>query len=159
VKQFSGYPVALGLSAVLMTVMSLLPGIPMLPFLALAAGAGYLARRAAQALERQAALKAKEEAAETSAAAKPADEPISTALAIDDLEIELGYALLPLINTGEGSDRLSEQIKALRRQLAAELGFVMPSVRILDNMQLDANAYYQVSVIRTHGPTRAGRWT
>ncbi len=52
----------------------------------------------------------------------------------------MGYALLPLVN-GEGQDRLTDQIKALRRQLAAELGFVMPSVRILDNVQLDANAY------------------
>ncbi len=52
----------------------------------------------------------------------------------------MGYALLALVN-GEGQDRLTDQIKALRRQLAAELGFVMPSVRILDNVQLDANSY------------------
>ena len=69
------------------------------------------------------------------------DEPISTALKIDDLKIELGYALLPLVNAPDGTDRLTEQIKALRRSLAIEMGFVMPAVRILDNVQLEANAY------------------
>jgi flagellar biosynthesis protein FlhA len=55
--------------------------------------------------------------------------------------VEIGYALLPLVNAPDGSDRLTEQIKALRRQLASEMGFIMPSVRILDNIQLDSNAY------------------
>ena len=68
-------------------------------------------------------------------------EPIATALKIDDLKIELGYALLPLVNGPDGTDRLTEQIKALRRSLAIEMGFVMPSVRILDNVQLEANTY------------------
>jgi flagellar biosynthesis protein FlhA len=53
----------------------------------------------------------------------------------------LGYALLPLVNGQNGTDRLTEQIKALRRSLAIEMGFVMPAVRILDNVQLEANAY------------------
>jgi flagellar biosynthesis protein FlhA len=82
------------------------------------------------------------EAKKTAAAkAPPADEPISAALKIDDLKIELGYALLPLVNGQNGADRLTEQIKALRRSLAIEMGFVMPAVRILDNVQLDANSY------------------
>src|SRR5207302_7112050 len=75
------------------------------------------------------------------AAAATAEEPIANALKIDDLKIELGYALLPLVNAPDGSDRLTEQIKALRRSLAGEMGFVMPAVRILDNVQLEANAY------------------
>src|SRR6201999_3398391 len=73
--------------------------------------------------------------------AEPTDEPIAAALKIDDLKIELGYALLPLVNSPDGSDRLTEQIKALRRSLAIEMGFVMPAVRILDNVQLEANSY------------------
>src|SRR5207342_1237146 len=83
------------------------------------------------------------EAGKATAAAKTeaAEEPISTALKIDDLKIELGYALLPLVNAPDGSDRLTEQIKALRRSLAGEMGFVMPAVRILDNVQLDPNTY------------------
>ncbi|HEY2008139.1 MAG TPA: FHIPEP family type III secretion protein, partial [Rhizomicrobium sp.] len=80
-------------------------------------------------------------AAETAgAAAPPKEEPISTALALDLLRIELGYGLLPLINDVQGH-RITDQIKALRRQLAQEMGFVMPAVRILDNMQLGANEY------------------
>ena len=51
------------------------------------------------------------------------------------------YALLALVNGGGEGPRLTDQVKALRRQLAGELGFVMPSVRIQDNMQLPANAY------------------
>ena len=68
------------------------------------------------------------------------EEPISTALALDLLRIELGYGLLPLINDVQGH-RITDQIKALRRQLAQEMGFVMPAVRILDNMQFGANEY------------------
>ena len=66
---------------------------------------------------------------------------MSDILRMDDLKIEIGYALLPLVNGASGEDRLTEQIKALRRQLAGELGFVMPSCRILDNVLLEANSY------------------
>src|SRR3982751_6437897 len=139
-RQLSGYPKALGMSAAVMSVMSLLPGIPMLPFLFLAGGAAAIAylidKRNKEQLAREATV-----AQEGAAAAAPAEEPISAALKIDDLKIELGYALLQLVNAPDGSDRLTEQIKALRRSLAAEMGFVMPAVRILDNVQLDANAY------------------
>ena len=136
--QLSGYPKALGMSGAVMLVMALLPGIPMIPFFALGGGAASLAylvdRRNKQAVTT---------AATTADKAKPAsaEEPTSAALKMDDLKIELGYALLPLVNAPDGSDRLTEQIKALRRSLAVEMGFVMPAVRILDNVQLDANAY------------------
>ncbi len=62
-------------------------------------------------------------------------------LKMDDLKIEIGYGLLPLVNGSMGEDRLTEQVKALRRQLAGEFGFVMPSVRIVDNVALEANVY------------------
>jgi len=138
-KQLSGYPKALGMSAAVMVVMSLLPGIPMLPFLALGGGAGALAYM----IQKRTQVAEGVEAGKATAAAKaePAEEPISAALKIDDLKIELGYALLPLVNSPDGTDRLTEQIKALRRSLAGEMGFVMPAVRILDNVQLEANAY------------------
>ena len=123
-----------------MLVMALLPGIPMLPFLALGGGAGALAFMIDKRTKRDASPPRR---TRPTAAAKTdaAEEPISTALKIDDLKIELGYALLPLVNAPDGGDRLTEQIKALRRSLAIEMGFVMPAVRILDNVQLDANAY------------------
>ena len=70
------------------------------------------------------------------------EESVEESLKMDDLRLEIGYGLLPLVNDSEGgNDRLTEQIKALRRQLAMEMGFVMPPVRILDNMQLQANQY------------------
>ena len=138
-KQLSSYPKALGMSAAVMCVMALLPGIPMLPFLALGGGAGALAYVIDKKQKRQ--VVAEEKKVEAAAAAPPAEEPISTALKIDELKIELGYALLPLVNAAGSSDRLTEQIKALRRSLAIDLGFVMPAVRILDNVQLEANSY------------------
>jgi flagellar biosynthesis protein FlhA len=139
VAQLSSYPKALGMSAAVMTVMSLLPGIPMLPFILLGGGAGSLAYLIDRRHRQQVVADAKK--AEVAKAAAPTEEPISAALKIDDLKIELGYALLPLVNAPEGGDRLTEQIKALRRSLATEMGFVMPAVRILDNVQLDANTY------------------
>jgi flagellar biosynthesis protein FlhA len=128
------------MSAAVMGIIALLPGIPMLPFLVLGGGAGVLA----YVIERNVKSKAAAEAAPAAAAAAaahPAEEPIATALKIDDLKIELGYALLPLVNGPNGTDRVTEQIKALRRALAAELGFVMPPVRLLDNVTLEANSY------------------
>src|SRR5690242_12558756 len=127
-RQLSGYPKALGMSGGVMLVMALLPGIPMLPFLVLGSGAAALAFVA-------------DKRNKLATAAEAADEPITAALKIDDLKVELGYALLPLVNAPDGSDRLTEQIKALRRSLAVEMGFVMPAVRLLDNVQLDANTY------------------
>jgi flagellar biosynthesis protein FlhA len=137
-SQFSGYPKAVGMSASVMLIMAFLPGIPMLPFLALGGGAASLAFLIDRRHKRTAQAEAKK--ADT-AKPPPAEEPMSAALKMDDLKIELGYALLPLVNAPDGADRLTEQIKALRRSLATEMGFVMPSVRILDNVQLDANSY------------------
>ncbi|MCB1475529.1 MAG: flagellar biosynthesis protein FlhA [Rhodobiaceae bacterium] len=141
IDQLSGYPKALGMSAAVMGVMALLPGIPMLPFLSLAAGAGALAWRGDKNRKDAKALEERKVVDEEKAAAAAVEEPISSALHIDELKIEIGYALLPLINGDHGEDRLTSQIKALRRQLAIDMGFVMPSVRLLDNVQLDANAY------------------
>jgi flagellar biosynthesis protein FlhA len=156
-RQLSNYPQALGLSAFLMGAMALLPGIPVVPFLLLAGATGGLAfmlqRR--ERVEKEAEVAAQEAAPP----AAPVEEPIATALAIDDLRLELGYGLIPLINESRGY-KLTDQIKALRRQIASEMGFVMPSVRILDNMQLPANAYVvrvkEVEVGR--GDARPGRF-
>src|SRR6202142_1467076 len=115
-KQLSGYPKALGMSGAVMVVMALLPGIPMLPFLALGGGAGALA----YVIDKRTRLAAATEARKVDAAKKTeaADESISVSLKIDDLKVDVGYALLPLVNSPDGTDRLTEQIKALRRSLA-----------------------------------------
>jgi flagellar biosynthesis protein FlhA len=138
IGQLSAYPAALGLCSALTGVMAVLPGLPMLPFLALAGVTGYAAYRLAEKQERKVAAESADAAA---AAAMPvAEEPITAALTIDQVRLELGYGLLGLINSERGH-RLTDQIKALRRQLATEMGFVMPSVRIQDNLQLPANTY------------------
>ncbi|GAB4393685.1 MAG: flagellar biosynthesis protein FlhA [Kiloniellaceae bacterium] len=138
IGQLGGYPRALGLSSFLMLSLALLPGIPALPFLALAGLAGTGAWFAAKRNKEAAAVEAKAVAAQQTAPV--AEEPIANALQIDQVRLELGYGLLPMIN-GQGGQRLTDQIKSLRRQLAQEIGFVMPSVRIQDNLQLPANTY------------------
>jgi len=141
VSQLSTYPKALGMSSFVMAGMAMLPGIPLVPFIALSALAGGLAwntvrNKKVHAEEKVAVKLAEEEEA------VPQEEPISETLHMDELRLELGYGLVPMINDPKGdSDKLTEQIKALRRQIASTMGFVMPSVRILDNMQLPANDY------------------
>jgi flagellar biosynthesis protein FlhA len=138
-NQLSFYPQALGMAAAVMGIVGLLPGMPTIVFTLLAAAIGATAYFA---FKKKDAVRVAEKKAEekTKAAAEPKEEPIATALALDLLRVELGYGLLPLINDVQGH-RITDQIKALRRQLATEMGFVMPSVRILDNMQLGANEY------------------
>jgi len=137
--QLTGYPKVLGMSSFLLVCVALLPSMPMAPFLTLAAITGgasfYLGRK-----ERRRAAVAAAAAAKAPPEMPVAEEPISTALRIDNVRLELGYGLLSMINTPRGQ-RLTDQIKALRRALASEMGFVMPSVRIQDNMQLPANTY------------------
>jgi flagellar biosynthesis protein FlhA len=133
--QLAMNPVALGMVAAASGAIGLVPGMPLIPFALLSLGAGYLAWRSTR--EKPAPLVEVDEAA---AVDPDAEEPISQALAIDDVKIELGYGLLNLINDLEGR-RLTDQIKALRRTLAAEFGFVMPPVRILDNMRLPNQGY------------------
>ena len=87
------------------------------------------------------AMEVQREIAETEAAEQaPPEEPISSALQMDLIRLELGYGLLPMINSNN-EQRLSDQIKALRRQLAQDMGFIMPAVRIQDNLQLPSNTY------------------
>lgn len=133
VSQLATNPVSLGMVSAASGVIGLIPGMPLLPFAAIAAGAGLLAWREGRKRNKPPPV------VETPAPVE-AEEPISNTLAIDDVKIELGYALLSLINDLEGR-RLTDQIKALRRTLAAEFGFVMPPVRILDNMRLATQGY------------------
>jgi flagellar biosynthesis protein FlhA len=139
--QISNYPAALGIASGLLLLMALIPNLPAWPFLTLAAASGAAAFFAAQGNERR---RVEEETRvleeEATAETVPKEEPISSALQIDLIRLELGYGLLPLINASQ-EPRLTDQIKALRRQLAGDMGFVMPAVRIQDNLQLPANTY------------------
>lgn len=139
VAQLATNPVALGMVSAASGVLGLVPGMPILPFAAVALGAGFLAYKMG--------TKPKGPTPEEIEAAQqqqqnltPEEEPISAALAIDDVKMELGLGLLGLINDLDGR-KLTDQIKALRRTLAQEYGFIMPSVRILDNMRLPNQGY------------------
>ncbi len=139
--QVSNYPKALGMSSFMALCLGMLPGTPAIPFVLLAvltgASAYYLNRQQQEAQARVAAIKEEEQKGKVT---KAADEPIANALKIDLIRLEIGYGLLPLINE-QNNRKLTDQIKALRRSLAVELGFVMPSIRIQDNMQLQPNEY------------------
>ncbi len=160
IGQLGKFPAAISLTALLLLAMTAMPGIPVAPFLFLASvigGVAFFVHRnpeAGQAYLNEVAVQKASGGGSGSAMggdglpalAGPdgqpaeAEEDISEALKLDVLRLELGYGLLPLINYQKGH-RLTEQIKALRRQIARELGFVMPAVRIQDNMQLPANNY------------------
>lgn len=140
VQQFTGYPKALGMSSFVMFALAFLPGMPILTFMALAGGAGYLAYRSSKQQD-QVVVEKQIEEKKAAEPVPPPETPITDALRMDHIRIELGYGLLPLINGPDGKDQLTEQIKALRRQLAGDMGFVMPPVRILDNVSLAGNDY------------------
>ena len=134
VTQLATNPISLGMVSAAAGVLAIIPGMPIIPFSLVSIGSGVLAWRRSKDASQPEAVKISDAPTEAE------DEPISQTLAIDEIKIELGYGLLPLINDLEGR-RLTDQIKALRRTLAADFGFVRPSVRILDNMHLPAMGY------------------
>ncbi|WP_145206472.1 flagellar biosynthesis protein FlhA [Sphingobium sp. B2] len=139
-EQLGRFPKAFGMSAVLLIGLALLPGLPFIPFAVLGSSCAW----AAWSLSKTRALKAiQEQTAATTqdSGAGVADEPIAQTLSIDPVRIEIGYGLLPIANGANAEPRLDDQIRALRRQMATDFGFVLPSVRILDNMALTANEY------------------
>ena len=128
------------MSAAVMLVMALLPGIPMLPFLLLGGGAGALAyvidkRQQGRGRGRRPRRPTPRKAPRRRRSRSP-PRSRSTISRSSSATRCCRWSTRP-----DGADRLTEQIKALRRSLAIEMGFVMPAVRILDNVQLDANAY------------------
>ncbi len=146
--QLGKYPQALWLSAAVTGLMAILPGLPAMPFMMLAtalAGIAYsvkstlknLSTNEGQTNESEQNIS---EGANKAEPQKTQDEIIAETLQIDSIRLELGYNLLQLINYQKGQ-RLTEQIKALRKQIAKDYGFIMPSVRIQDNMQLGNNEY------------------
>jgi len=132
-------PQGLAMAALMAGFAGLLPGMPMIPFFALAGAAGYGAFRGFRKQREEEAV----EVAETAAAqrAKPIQEPpIQDSLAVDEIKIELGFGLLGFINETSGR-KLTDQVKAVRRQVASEFGFVVPQVRIIDNLELGSEDY------------------
>jgi flagellar biosynthesis protein FlhA len=136
--QLGGGSKPLGVAAGAAGMMALMPGMPALPFLALAGVAGALAWKRHKAEAAVASAPAVPPAA-PEAAATAVDAPVAEALRMDMLRLEIGYGLLSLAS-GD-APQLTEQIRALRRSIAQEMGFVLPSVRVQDNMQLGPNTY------------------
>ena len=133
VRQLGGNPKPLAMAAGAAAVLALLPGLPMLPFMALAGLAG------GGAWMRHKYPQQAPDAGTAPVAAIPTEPPIGDSLRMDMMRLELGYGLLAL--AGGDTPRLTEQIKSLRRAIASEMGFVLPPVRIQDNMQLPADSY------------------
>ncbi len=118
---------------------SLIPGLPGIPFFALALAAllvGYTLHKSAQ--ENVETESVQKEAKAKEDIKKP--ENIISLLQVDPMELEIGYSLIPLVDTGQGGDLL-ERIVMIRRQCALELGLVVPTIRIRDNIQIKPNAY------------------
>ncbi|MDR2400794.1 MAG: flagellar biosynthesis protein FlhA [Deferribacteraceae bacterium] len=116
---------------------AIMPGMPKLPFILIAlitAGAGYLmVRRHASPIEE------KDEDGDEPAV-KTEEEEVKDLLEMETLELEIGFNLIPLVDANQGGTLLT-RIKSIRRQIALEMGFIVPPVRIRDNLQLETNSY------------------
>ncbi len=132
--QLTSQPRGLVITAAFLALLAFSP-LPTIPLLVTAAGLGALA----WAMTRSSRAETAREHAEHAATA-PEPPPIEALLKVDVLELEVGYALVSLVDTQQGGDLL-DRIHAIRRQMAAEAGFVMPPVRIRDNMQLEPTEY------------------
>jgi len=137
-KQLSNYNALLA-SAVVVGLMMFIPGLPKLPFILVAGvlgGGAYYVRR----MEKKAAALEAAPAEEAPTAPLESPEEMMGMVVIDPLELEVGYGLIPLVDE-ERADNLLHQITNIRRQMLSELGFVLPVVRIRDNLRLPPQTY------------------
>jgi len=137
-SQLTSQPIGMLITAGFLAALSFTP-LPTVPLLITAIGIAGLAYGMMRSTKSRANKQVESETAE--AAAQPVEAPpVEDLLKVDVLELEVGYGLVPLIDTSQGGDLL-DRISAVRRQLAVELGLVMPPVRIRDNMQLAPSEY------------------
>ena len=135
-RQLFSKRVPLRIAAGVMFFLGLIPGLPKLSFFLLAAIAFYLSSRAPDG----AAAPAQEAAAAKKDTKANAQQQIEQLLKLDELSLEVGYALVSLVDQGQGG-QLLQRIRALRRHLALQLGFLVPSIHITDNMKLKPREY------------------
>jgi len=121
---------------------AIVPGLPGIPFSVLAVLCFFIGRALKQSTAATAAQEAKTEKSVQQQQKKKATSPenIVSLLQVDPMELEIGYSLIPLVDTGQGGDLL-DRIVMIRRQCALELGLVVPTIRIRDNIQIKPNAY------------------
>ncbi|MCU0616823.1 MAG: flagellar biosynthesis protein FlhA, partial [Gemmatimonadaceae bacterium] len=136
--QLGAHPRALWVTSGLLGSFALVPGLPFLPFVVLAGGTALLARASGQQEQRRLEL------AQIAPAPEPEvpqeADPMRDLLQIDPIELEVGYALIPLVDESQGGDLL-ERISLLRKQAALDLGILVPPIRIRDDIRLPANEY------------------
>ncbi|MBR2525802.1 flagellar biosynthesis protein FlhA [bacterium] len=139
-------PRVLGVVSGLLICLGIVPGMPTIPFFLIGAGAGSWAVMKYKGKKKvlEEAQKAQEEAAKAEKSGKRAKkatrESVMELLSVETIEIEVGYRLVPLLNVEMGGDLL-ERIAQIRRSTALELGIVLPSIRVKDNLQLSPNTY------------------
>jgi flagellar biosynthesis protein FlhA len=130
--QLLSQPRTLAIAAGVLVLLGLVPGLPTLPFFAVAAVMGAVA---------WSQLRAEHAAsAEPAAAAVPAADPMEMAVAIDPVSVEVGYALIGLVDERQGGTLLT-RVRSIRKQIAGDTGVVVPAVHIADNLQLGPRTY------------------
>jgi len=153
-NQLLGSRRAVALTAGVMTLFAFVPGMPALPFLALAGGLAYSVRKTGARVAAAAAAAVKEEKLKPT----PETDGVETALPLDVLSLEVGYELIRAVDPSMGGT-LVERITGLRKQIASELGIVIPPVHIRDNLRLEPGKYrfLLLGTEITAGMTRAGK--
>jgi flagellar biosynthesis protein FlhA len=134
--QISKNPTAIIIAALMIAIFGLIPGLPTRPFLIMAVITGAYAALSM----RQGAIDDQIVEDEESKALEQKEERIEDYLTIDILGVEIGYGLIPLVDEGQGGDFL-DRVTTLRRQIATDLGVIVPPVRIRDNIRLGSNEY------------------
>jgi len=137
--QMLANPRALAIVSAVLFAMGLVPGLPKLPFFAIGAvlgGIAYVLSRSARSQQ----PKVVEEPARAVEALPTDPDSVVKLLQVDPMELEIGYGLISLVDTEQGGNLLN-RIGLIRRQVALDLGIVIPTIRIRDNLQLDPNTY------------------
>ena len=133
----------LWIACAVLLALALIPGMPKIPFLLLAVGAGVVARRLpAEIPEVEEILLSKSDRAKADEATSVAagGENLGSLLKMDELTLEIGFQLIPLVDEKQGGQMLN-RVRSLRRHLATELGFIVPPVHITDNLRLKPREY------------------
>ncbi len=140
--QLMGQPKALWISASVLALLGIVPGLPLIPFLTLALIIGSLGflliRQEKKTPETAATTESDDEEAPKKSVTE--SEELSEIIQVDQLAVEVGYNLISLVLPEQGGDFL-DRVAMIRRQTARELGIIVPPVRILDNLQLEQNIY------------------
>lgn len=137
IAQLTKHPRAIVITSVALIFFGFIPGLPTLPFLLLGSLAGGLAYTT---FKDQREVLVREEEEKKATEKEKGVERVEALLPLDLLELEVGYGLIPLVDTEQGGELL-ERVKSIRRQLALEMGVIIPPMHIRDNLQLKPNQY------------------